>query len=73
MPVFIDTLAPRGGSDYERFGEIYGSYPVLRIHDHRSRDLAERIDGNPLLGRIPVESIVKLLEDGHRAFDRARD
>jgi len=71
VPVFVDTLADH--ATIQRFGEIYGSYPVLRIHDHESKDLAKRLDGNPLRGRIPVDAIVELLADGRRAFERAGD
>lgn len=59
MPVFVDTLDRN--QPFERFGEIYGSYPVLRIHDHAGQDLAGRIDGNLVAGRIPVEEILEQL------------
>ena len=59
MPVFVDTLDR--SQPYERFGEIYGSYPVLRIHDHDGRDLAGRLDGNLVAGRIPVEEVLEQL------------
>ena len=47
---------------------MYGSYPVLRIHDHEGRDLAGRLDGNPVRGRIPVEDMLAQFERGARAF-----
>ena len=50
----MDTLDPN--QPYERFGESYGSYPVLRIHDHGGRDLAGRIDGNAVLLLRPERS-----------------
>jgi len=67
VPVFIDTL-----SDHEttkRFGEIYGSYPVLRVHDHEGRDLAPCLDGNPLRGEIPVDRILELCARGRKEFE----
>jgi len=66
VPVFIDTLDP--DQPYESFGESYGSYPVLRIQDHARRDLAGRIDGNEVRGRIPVEEVLRQLEEGQRAY-----
>lgn len=66
MPVFIDTLDR--DQPYEDFGESYGSYPVLRIHDHERRDLAGRIDGNAVRGQIPVEQVLAQFERGARAF-----
>ncbi|MEW6279455.1 MAG: hypothetical protein AB1758_12570 [Candidatus Eremiobacterota bacterium] len=65
VPVFIDTL-----KDHEttrRFGERYGSYPVLRVHDLQGRDIGGRLDGNPVAGRIPVEQV---LEQVQRALKR---
>jgi hypothetical protein len=68
VPVFIDTLAD--GPTTRRFGESYGSYPVLRIHDHRGNELAKRLDGNPVAGRIPVSEVLDQLERGLAAFGR---
>jgi hypothetical protein len=68
VPVFVDTLDR--SKPYERFGESWGSYPVLRIHDHEGNDLAGRLDGNPLRGRIPVEDMLAQFERGRSAFVR---
>lgn len=66
MPVFIDTL--NDVPQTKRFGERYGSYPVLRIHDHAGRDIAGRIDGNRVAGRIPVDVVLRQLARGLAAF-----
>lgn len=58
-PLFIDTLQDLTLT--RRFGEQYGSYPVLRIIDLTGRDRAPRIDGNRVAGRIPVEQILAQL------------
>lgn len=68
VPVFVDTLDK--SKPYARFGESYGSYPVLRIHDHQGRDLAQRVDGNPVRGRIPVDELLAQFEEGRRAYAR---
>ncbi len=47
---------------------MYGSYPVLRIHDHVGQDIAGRLDGNPVRGRIPIDDMLAQLERGRRAF-----
>ena len=50
VPVFIDTL-----NDLEttkRFAEKYGSYPVLRVHDLKGRDIGGRIDTNRTAGIV---------------------
>lgn len=62
VPVFIDTL--KDLKTTKRFGEQYGSYPVLRIHNLDGKDVAGRIDGNKVAGKIPVAQI---LEQMHRA------
>ena len=66
MPVFVDTLNDLKTT--KRFHERYGSYPVLRIHDHDSQDLAGRIDGNPLRGEIPIEDLLAQLQKGLTEF-----
>lgn len=68
MPLFVDTLDRT--QPFEEFGESYGSYPVLRIHDHERNDIAGRLDGNPVRGRIPVVEVLAQLERGRREFGR---
>ncbi len=66
VPVFVDTL-----SDLEttkHFGESYGSYPVLRIHDHDGKDIGGRIDGNPVAGKIPVRQMLDQFETAINSF-----
>ena len=68
VPVFVDTLDE--GQPYQRFGESYGSYPVLRIHDHAGKDIAGRIDGNAVQGRIDAGELLRQFERGRAAFGR---
>ncbi len=63
IPVFIDTLNDLKTT--KRFKEKYGSYPVLRIHDLAGKDIAGRIDGNRVAGKIPVP---KMLEQVAKAL-----
>ena len=57
VPVFVDTL--KDIKTTKRFQEKYGSYPVLRIHNLQGQDIAGRIDGNRVAGRIPVVQVLK--------------
>ena len=60
MPVFIDTL--KDLKTTKRFGEVEGSYPVLRIHNTEGKDVGGRIDGNKVAGKIPVEEILEQMK-----------
>ena len=66
--MFVDTLDR--SQPYEHFGESYGSYPVLRVHDHEGNDLAGRLDGNAVRGRIPVDDVLAQLDKGRREYGR---
>ena len=66
VPVFIDTLTDL--EQTHRFDENYGSYPVLRVHNHSGEEIGGRIDGNPVAGRIPVGQILAQFESASRAF-----
>lgn len=69
MPIFVDTLNDLPTT--KRFGENYGSYPVLRIHGHSENDLAGRLDGNPVAGRLPIADVVDQLQRGKVAFAKS--
>ena len=69
MPVFVDTL--KDLKTTRRFKERFGSYPVLRVHDHAGHDIAGRVDGNKVAGRIPVREVLDLLRRGRTAFATA--
>jgi len=43
---------------------------VLRVFDHDGRDLAGRLDGNAVAGRIPVADVLMQLERGAEAYRR---
>lgn len=70
MPVFIDTLEDIDTT--KRFGEHYGSYPVIRVHDHSEHDLAGRLDGNPVQGKIPVAQLLEHMARGAEKFRAPR-
>ncbi|MEM7457339.1 MAG: hypothetical protein AAF456_23590 [Planctomycetota bacterium] len=64
--MFIDTLTDLPQT--QRFNENYGSYPVLRVHDHEGSEIGGRIDGNPVAGRIPVEQILSQFSTASTTF-----
>ena len=70
VPVFIDTLNDLEST--KRFGESYGSYPVLRVHDLEGQEIGGRIDGNLVSGHIPVEQVVNQLTESAAAFQASR-
>ncbi len=68
VPVFIDTL--KDVKNTKRFNEKYGSYPVLRIQNTRGQDIAGRIDGNLVAGRIPVVQVLKQMHYAKVVIER---
>ena len=68
MPVFIDTLGD--ATQYKRFNENFGSYPVLRIHNLKGEEIGGRIDGNRVAGRIPVSQMLEQFRTAKAAFSR---
>lgn len=66
MPVFIDTLGD--ASQYKRFNENWGSYPVLRVHNLDGKEIGGRIDGNRVAGAIPVSQILAQFDTAKAAF-----
>lgn len=68
IPVFVDTL--KDHETTKRFREKYGSYPVLRVHNLRGQDIAGRIDGNTVAGRIPVVHVLKQMHYAKMVISR---
>ena len=66
MAVFIDTQKDEPSTC--RFGENYGSYPVLRIQDHKAQDLIPKLDSNATHGIVPVEQVLEHLKRGQEAY-----
>ena len=66
VAVFIDTQKDEPSTC--RFGENYGSYPVLRIQDHQARDLLPKLDSNITHGIVPVEKVLDHLKKGQEVF-----
>jgi hypothetical protein len=60
VPVFIDTL--KDADTTRRFGEHYGSYPVLRVHDLSGKDIGGRLDGNACAGNLPLNQLLEQLQ-----------
>ena len=70
VPVFVDTL--KDHKNTKRFKEHYGSYPVLRVHDHQGNDIGGRIDGNRVAGKIPVEQMLEQFKAATEAFKKSQ-
>ena len=68
MPVFIDTLGD--ATQYKRFNESFGSYPVLRVHNLKGAEIGGRINGTLVAGRIPVSQILAQFKTAKAAFSR---
>ena len=66
IPLFINTLSDDPTTD--RFGEMQGSYPVLRVLDSRGHDLAPRLDGNPVRGAVTEAQLLKQMQQGLQNF-----
>lgn len=66
VPVFVDTLSDLKTT--KRFGENYGSYPVLRMHNLSGKEIGGRIDGNRVAGRIPVDTMVAQFKQAKEKF-----
>lgn len=68
IPVFIDTL-----NDLEttkRFAEKYGSYPVLRVHDLKGRDIGGRIDTNRTAGIVGATDLIEQFKSALKNFGK---
>lgn len=70
VPVFVDTLRDRQTT--ESFGEMIGSYPVLRVHDLDGHDIAGRINTNLTAGIVPVSEVLQQMRLGLDAFSRKK-
>jgi len=68
VPVFIDTLGD--ATQYKRFNERWGSYPVLRVHNLQGEEIGGRIDGNRVAGRIPVSQMLQQFKTAQASFGR---
>jgi hypothetical protein len=66
VPVFVDTL--KDLTTTKRFGERYGSYPVLRIHDLQGRDIGGRLDTNPTAGIIGGSELTRQFDTALEKF-----
>lgn len=66
VPVFIDTLTDSRTT--KRFGESFGSYPVLRVHNLQGKDIAGRINTNLSAGIVPAAEVVEQMERGLNAL-----
>ena len=66
VPVFIDTLGD--ATQYKRFNEHFGSYPVLRVHNLKGAEIGGRIDGNRVGGRIPVSQMLQQFKTAQTSF-----
>ena len=69
IPVFIDTL-----NDLEttkRFAEKYGSYPVLRVHDLKGRDIGGRIDTNRTAGIVGATDLIEQFKSALKSFGKS--
>lgn len=68
VPVFVDTLRDRQTT--QSFGEIIGSYPVLRVHDLEGQDIAGRINTNPTAGIVSVDEVLRQMKLGLEKFGK---
>lgn len=68
VPVFIDTLSDLKTT--KRFGENYGSYPVLRIHDLNGKDIGGRIDTNRTAGIIGGTDLTNQFQQALKIFGK---
>lgn len=68
VPVFIDTL--KDLKTTKRFKEKYGSYPVLRVHNVKGKDIAGRLDGNLVAGQIPAFQVLKQMQYAKTVLQR---